>query len=423
MQAASIHDASGRVILALVTAGRSRATIKRHEAEFNAFAGFLETRGRAIPTEVDCLDFIFERSGCRLTGLREPTSSRRAQLARRPLILLMETLAGGIPEVGRPTTPPVDRCPARFRATRDEYLSECRRRGNAEATVVTKQQAAERFLAYLEEVGRETLEEVQARDLAGFWARRQQRGYAPKTTGSLRSALADFLRHLHQVRRIREDLAGRLPPQRYPRRSQSAPYPWTAEEVRLVLGQIDRQSAIGKRDYALVLLTARLGVRVGDLRRLELGWFDWRGKTLAFTQHKTGVPLTLPLPGDVGWAVIDYVRHGRPEAACRQVFVKHRYPFTAFGSSSSAGCRLRYYARRAGIEFTAGRWHGLHSLRGALAVAMLQADTPPPVVTAVLGHAAGTTTAAHYLRLDTEHLRRCALDVEDLLHAGEGARS
>jgi len=54
---------------------------------------------------------------------------------------------------------------------------------------------------------------------------------------------------------------------------------------------------------------------------------------------------------------------------------------------------------------------------------MLQSDTPPPVVTAVLGHATGTTTVAHYLRLDTEHLRRCALDVEDVLHAGEGARS
>jgi integrase/recombinase XerD len=418
MQAATVRDASGRVIVALVTTGRSRATIKRHEAEFNAFAGFLETHGRAIPTEVDCLDFIFERSGCRLTGLREPTSSRRAQLARRPLILLMEALAGGVVVVGQVTTPPVERCPARFRAARDEYLEVCRRRGNAEATVVTKQGAADQFLAYLEEVGRETLGQVEARDLAGFWAGRQRRGYAPKTTGSLRSALADFLRHLNQVGRIPEDLAGRLPPQRYPRRGQTAPHPWTAEELRLVLEAIDRQSAIGKRDYAMVLLTARLGVRVGDLRRLELGWFDWRAKTLAFTQHKTGQPLTLPLPGDVGWAVIDYIRHGRPEAACRQVFVKHRYPFTAFGSSSSAGCRLGYYARRAGIVFAAGRSHGLHSLRGALAVAMLQADTAPPVVTAVLGHAVATTTAAHYLRLDTEHLRRCALDVEDVLDAG-----
>src|SRR6266702_1322199 len=189
------------------------------------------------------------------------------------------------------------------------------------------------------------------------WARRQNRGYAAKTTGTLRSSLADFLRHLHQSGQIGEDLAGRLPPQRYPRRGHTAPYPWTAAEVRLVLDQIDRQSAIGKRDYAIVLLTARLGLRVGDLRRLELGWFDWRAETLTLTQHKTGVALRLPVPGDVGWAVIDYIRHGRPEAGCAQVFVKHRYPFTAFGSSSSAGCRLRYYARRAGIVFPARRCH------------------------------------------------------------------
>ena len=105
MQTTAVRDASGRVIVALMTAGRSRATIKCHQAEFNAFAGFLEARGRAVPTEVDCLDFIFERSGSRLAGLREPTGARRAQLARRPLILLMETLAGGVPVVGQATTP------------------------------------------------------------------------------------------------------------------------------------------------------------------------------------------------------------------------------------------------------------------------------------------------------------------------------
>lgn len=422
MQTANIHEASARVIGALTAAGRSRTTIKRHEAEFNALAKFLEARGQSLPTEADCLDFVAGRSGSRLGGLREPTGSRHAQLARRPLILLMESLNGALPRVGQATTPPVQHCPERFRAARDGYLATCRRRGNAEASVATKQRAADQFLAYLGEVGMETLDQARAQDLAGFWVQRQRRHYAPKTTGSLRSALADFLRHLHQSGQIREDLAERLPPQRYPRRGESAPYPWTAEEVRLVLDQIDRQAAIGKRDYAMVLLTARLGLRVGDLRRLELGWFDWRVKTLALTQHKSGVPLTLPLPGDVGWAVIDYIRHGRPEADCRQVFVKHRYPFTAFGSSSSAGCRLRYYARRAGIAFPAGQSHGLHSLRGALAVAMLQTDTPPAVVAAVLGHATTNTTTAHYLRLDTEHLRRCALDVEDVLDAGQGAR-
>jgi hypothetical protein len=258
MEVVSVREASARVIVALTAAGRSGGTIKRHQAEFNAFARFLQGRGRALPTEADCLDFIAERSGSRLAGLREPTSSRRAQLARRPLLLLMESLAGGRPQVGQASSPKVERCPAGFRPVRDAYLVACRQRGNAEATVVTKQRVADQFLTYLDEIGREDLEQARADDLAGFWARRQRRGYAPKTTGSLRSALADFLGHLHEGGLIREDLARRLPPQRYPRRGESDPYPWTGQEVRLVLDQIDRQSAIGKRDYAMLLLTARL---------------------------------------------------------------------------------------------------------------------------------------------------------------------
>ena len=73
MEAVNIRDVSARVIVSLMAAGRSRTTIKRHEAEFNAFAGFLEARGQALPTEADCLDFVAERSGSRLADLREPT--------------------------------------------------------------------------------------------------------------------------------------------------------------------------------------------------------------------------------------------------------------------------------------------------------------------------------------------------------------
>ena len=138
METASVREASARVIAALAAAGRSRTAIKRHEAELNAFARFLQARGQDLPAEADCLDFVAERSGCRLAGLREPASSRQAQFARRPLVLLMECLDGGMPRVGQATAPLADRCPARFRPARDEYLTACRRR-NAEASVVTKQ--------------------------------------------------------------------------------------------------------------------------------------------------------------------------------------------------------------------------------------------------------------------------------------------
>jgi integrase/recombinase XerD len=85
MAATNVPDASASVIAALTAAGRSRTTIKRHAAEFNAFAGFLGARGRALPAEADCLDFIAERSGSRLAGLREPASSQ-AGSARTPAV-------------------------------------------------------------------------------------------------------------------------------------------------------------------------------------------------------------------------------------------------------------------------------------------------------------------------------------------------
>jgi integrase/recombinase XerD len=99
------------------------------------------------------------------------------------------------------------------------------------------------------------------------------------------------------------------------------------------------------------------------------------------------------------------------------VFVKHRYPFDTFGTAGSVGDRLAYHAARAGIEFAPGKACGMHSLRSALAVAMIGNDTPMPVVSAVLGHASTDTTQAYCLRFDTERLRHCALDVEDVLEA------
>ena len=129
---------------------------------------------------------------------------------------------------------------------------------------------------------------------------------------------------------------------------------------------IDRQSATGKRDYAMILMTARLGLRICDLRQLGLGDLDWRAKALTVIQRKTGRPLSLPLLNNVGWAVIDYVRHSHPQTACTKVFIKHRHPFGAFGGSSSVatGCRATRPARgsgsrpgtRAGCTPCAVRW-------------------------------------------------------------------
>src|SRR6516225_5303233 len=314
--------------------------------------------------------------------------------------------------VDQSVIPARDGCPARFRPLRDDYVASCRARGNAEATVATKDKAVSRFLGYLDEAGAGDLAALSVRDVSGFLLR--QRGLRRKTIAGMRSSLADFLTFLAAAGRAPHCLAGRLPPHRH-LRHESEPHLWTADEIRRVLAVIDRQSATGKRDYAMILATARLGLRISDLRQLGLGDLDWRAKRITIVQHKTGRPLSLPLLDDVGWAIIDYVRGGRPETACPKVFVKHRHPFDAFGGASSVASRLSRHAARAGITFPPGQVCGMHSLRGALAVAMIGNGTPIPVVSAVLGHASSDTTQAYYLRFDVERLRCCALDIEELI--------
>lgn len=420
MEEADVRAAVGQVLAVLRDAGRAEGTIRGHRVVLDRFAAFLVGRGLQVASERVCIDFITNQTGVRLASLRESVKDRDVQAVRRPVVLMADALAGRAVEVDRSVIPAKNACPARFRPLRDDYLSSCRGRGNAEATVVAKDKTVSRFLGYLVEVGVGDLAALGVRDVSGFLLHLRQRGLRRKTIAAMRSCLADFLAFLATAGVTPRNLADRLPPHRHVRH-ESEPHLWTAEEVRRVLTAIDRASVTGKRDYAMILATARLGLRISDLRQLELGDLDWRGKQIRIVQHKTGRPLSLPLLDDVGWAIIDYIRDGRPETACPKVFVKHRHPFDTFGCASSVASRLSRHAARAGIVFGPDEVRGMHSLRGALAVAMIGNGVPMPVVSAVLGHASSDTTQAYYLRFDVERLRHCALDVEDVLEpAGTG---
>ena len=387
MGEADVRAAVGGVVAVLHAAGRSEGTIRRYQVVLDRFVAFLAGRGLSAAGEQACVDFIADQTGTRLGALREPVTDRDVNAVRRPAVLLADALAGRAVVIDRPVIPAKDGCPAGFRLLRDDYVASCRARGNAEATLVAKGKVVSRFLGYLDETGAGDLTALGVRDVSGFLLR--QRGLRRKTVASMRSSLADFLAFLADAGRGPQGLA--VPAAAAPaplRHEVRAPHLWTAEEIRRLLAVIDRHSAVGKRDYAMILMTARLGLRISDLRHLELGDLDWRAKTLTIIQHKTGRPLSLPLLDDVGWAVIDYVRHGRPETACAKVFIKRRHPFDAFAAAPRRSPpRLSRYAARAGIGFPAGDACGMHSLRGALAVAMIGNDTPIPVVSAVLGHA------------------------------------
>ncbi|MHB8451024.1 MAG: tyrosine-type recombinase/integrase [Mycobacteriales bacterium] len=191
-------------------------------------------------------------------------------------------------------------------------------------------------------------------------------GYQVKTVEQKLCALRAFLAFASAEALLDAAVADAVPAVRSSKQAR-VPSVWGPGEVERILDAIDRANPCGKRDYAIVLLIARLGLRGIDVKRLELGDFDWPGNRLFVTQAKTGHRVQLPLLKDVGWAVIDYIRYGRPHCDCPQVFVRHTAPIGPFSDQDHLHQILVKHARVAHAAISEKRRHGMHSLRHTLA--------------------------------------------------------
>ncbi len=191
-------------------------------------------------------------------------------------------------------------------------------------------------------------------------------------------------------------------------RQQKIPAVFTTAEVESILASFDRDNPIGKRNYAIFLLAARLGLRSSDIRALEFGFINWKEKVIAFSQQKTKKFLSLPMPDDVGWAIIDYLKNGRPVSDSPYVFIQHTPPYGQYADLRNI---LVKQMRKAGIETPPNKRIGMHCFRHSLATAMLENGVPLPVISQTLGHADITSTEV-YLRINISQLRLCALEVE-----------
>jgi len=150
-------------------------------------------------------------------------------------------------------------------------------------------------------------------------------------------------------------------------RQARIPSVWDRAEVAKILAAVDRGNPCGKRDYAIIVLITRLGLRGIDVKRLEFADLDWPDNRLSVVQAKTGHRVQLPLLKDVGWALIDYIRCGRPQSDCPQVFIRHTAPIGAFSDQDQLHQILVKHARVARVRLGENRRHGMHSLRHTLA--------------------------------------------------------
>lgn len=191
-------------------------------------------------------------------------------------------------------------------------------------------------------------------------------------------------------------------------RQQKIPSTFTAAEIDQILSSVDRANPIGKRNYAIFLIAAKLGIRSSDIRTLTFSNIDWDKKLISFSQKKTGRSLVLPMPDDVGWAIIDYLKNGRPETDVKNIFVSHQYPYEEL---STLGNIVPRQMRSAGIKTPTNRRTGMHAFRHGLATRMLENDVPLPIISQTLGHADIGSTEI-YLRISIDQLSKCGLEVD-----------
>ena len=221
-------------------------------------------------------------------------------------------------------------------------------------------------------------------------------------------ALRSFMKYAYQQKLLAIDYSNKTP--RYRSINQpKLPSIYSKDEIEKLIYSIDRSSPIGKRNYAITLLAARLGLRASDISRLQFTELHWDTSTIEIRQVKTGKELELPILPDVGNALIDYLKYGRPKSESPFVFLIAKAPYAQFHTSQVVTHVVQRAYRKAGIDVK-GRRFGAHSLRHSLGLRMLEESTALPVISDVFGHKS-TESTRYYLRIDLKSMKQCMLDV------------
>lgn len=284
-----------------------------------------------------------------------------------------------------------------------EYLSEV---GRSPQTIDNYMRSAMRFLDHLEKQGLAQLKDLSVELLHSYTSTLV--GYNRATIKTNLGPVRIFLRFLFRNEYIAQDLSrfvGKVPV----RTQTRIPSIWTKEEVLKLLAAIDRGNPSGKRDYAIILLVARLGIRVGDVNNLKFENIDWRKNSISFVQNKTGNRVTLPLLKDVGWAIIDYVKNGRPQIDSPYIFLTHIPPFKNYADDNHLHATIQKYLSLTDIQNQPRKKRGMHSLRHTLANRLQENRESYHTISSALGHTS-PDSAAVYVKTDIELLRECALD-------------
>lgn len=305
----------------------------------------------------------------------------------------------------------------RARVTRDPFLKEVpgffaylrEERGLRETSILHYGHYLRLLEAYLERIGVRRLGELSPAVLSAF-VTEAGHGLSQTSITGMCCSVRVFLRYLHREGLIGRDLSAAVEgPRRY--RLSNVPRSITWDEVRCMLEVVDRRSAVGKRDYAILLLLVTYGLRAREVASLTLDDIDWERERLLVPERKAGHCTAYPLSGVVGEALLDYLKQARPRTEQRAVFLRVLAPPVPL-TWNGVSCRASYYLRKAGVRV---RRPGSHTLRHTCVQRLIDAEFPLKTIGDYVGHRSSSSTAL-YTKVAIESLREVAMgDGEELL--------
>ena len=380
---------------------RSRVPILRQFAQFTWSRGvrtFAE-----LPEQVE--PFVAHRMAGREAGRSAERIRRLRDAARGPVEHLVALLVTSFVKRGR------------ARITRDPFLSETpgfftylrEERGLRETTIQRYGDYLRVFEAYLARIGAQHLADLSPTILSAFVTETGAGMSKPSMTG-ICGAVRVLLRYAHREGTTARDLSKAVEaPRTY--RLSTVPRSISTDDVRLMLERVDRRGALGKRDFAMLLLLVTYGLRAREVAALTLDDIDWDREHLFVPERKGGHCTAYPLSVAVGEALLDYLKNARPSTQQRQIFLRAVAPRVPVASAVVAR-RAAYYLRRAGIRV---RRPGSHTLRHTCVQRLIDAQFPLKTIGDYVGHRCASATEI-YIKVDVESLREVAIgDGEALL--------
>ncbi len=408
VRASWIGEPVEKYVAWLAARGYSPRTIFRRIPVLVHFGRFAWNRGARtwdeLPAQVEpfVCDWILKRPRRRVSAARR---KKLGEEVRAPIQQLLQLIVRGYVGSGRthmPANPFEDRAPHFF-----DYLSQ--EKGLRSATIEGYRHHLRWLAAYLQRIGLADVAHLSPAVLSGFVAE-----YG-RTVGwsSLRNCcgqLRVFVRYLFREGVLTRDLSEVIEsPQRF--RLSGIPRSISWDAVKRVLAGVDRRAPTGKRDYAILLLLVTYGLRAFEVAELTLDHIDWRNERLRIPERKAGHSTAYPLSSIVGEAILDYLKHGRPQTKHRHVFLRSIAPVVPI-SHAAISSRAGHYLRKAGVQVPRP---GSHTLRHTCVQRLVEADFTLKTIGDYVGHRSPSSTQI-YSKVAIEALRQVAIgDGEEVL--------